>query len=306
MFVPEPSTLKYHAFMLSEKKRMMPASKFNLLPPEIFDHIMFLLGCDSNESLETCRQVCREWNQKIMNSLWEKPTKKWGAIIGRRFEKSWDDENLSLPAPFLQTEEKIYKALELENCGILHSDVIEKLADRCWFNEFSRSFPTPRQVACAGILAHKGLLKPVEWMSLRDVNLASIPAEHMGSLVSYVTERVDIFPDGICDLVTILDSVNISSMFIGRRTLNNDETQALVRALETRVKIVRLEFKLTAEVFTMYSGLGKCRSVRCWFDGRYDDATDAFTGGMLREWASDKDWTVTEGHMCNTFEMLRN
>ena len=285
---------------------MMAASKFDLLPPEIFDHIMFLIGCDSNESLETCRQVCREWNQKIMNSLWEKPTKKWGAIIGRRFVEGWYDEEITLPAPFLPTEEKIYKALELNNCGILHSDVIDKLADRCWFNEFSRSFPTPREVACAGILAHKGLLSPVEWLMLRDVNLASIPAEHMGSLVSYVTEKVDIHPDAICDLVTILDSVNISGvLFVGRRTLSNDETQALVRALETRVKTVVLEFKLTAEVFAMYSGLGKCRSVKCWFDGWYDDATDASTRGMLREWAIIKGWGVT-GHISNSFRMQRN
>ena len=91
-------------------------------PPEIFDHIMYFLGSTSSESIDICRLVCRDWNEKIMSSLWKKPTKKWGAIIGSRFEGSWD---VSLP-----TEEKVNKALELKAGGILNSDLLEKLAEK--------------------------------------------------------------------------------------------------------------------------------------------------------------------------------
>ena len=168
----------------------MAAFKIDFLPPEIFDHIMFILGSDSPESLDTCRLVCREWNKKIMNSLWENPCKKWGAIIGRRFEDTWDLDDSWGWEKFRIKDEKIYKALELKNDGILHSDVIEKLAERCWYNDDFRSLPSLQQVACAGILAHEGLLRPEMWMSLRDINLSSIPAEHMAALVSNVTENL--------------------------------------------------------------------------------------------------------------------
>ena len=255
---------------------------------------MFILGSDSPESLDTCRLVCREWNKKIMRC------KKWGEIIGIRFEDSWG----WVEEKFLIKEEKIYKALELKNDGILHSDVIEKLAERCWYSEFYRSFPTPQQVACAGILAHEGLLRPVTWMSMRDINLSSIPAEHMAALVSNVTEKVDIYETAIgCDLVTIFNSVNISCyFFIGIPTLNIDETQALVRAMETRVEMVCLELTLMPEVLAMYSGLGRCRKIKCRVrNWRLLDASRA----MLREWARSKNWEVTTDYS-NSFEMQRN
>ena len=57
----------------------------------IFEKIMLMVGLDSLESLDNCRQVCRSWNAMIMNKIWENPTKKWGEIIWRRIEKSWDD-----------------------------------------------------------------------------------------------------------------------------------------------------------------------------------------------------------------------
>ena len=57
----------------------------------IFEKIMLMVGLESLDSLDSCRQVCRSWNAMIMNRIWEKPTKKWGIIIQRRIERSWDD-----------------------------------------------------------------------------------------------------------------------------------------------------------------------------------------------------------------------
>ena len=63
----------------SEKRIMMATSnELDVLPPELFDNIMFLVGCESPEMLDICRQVCRAWNEKIMNSLKVNPSKKWG------------------------------------------------------------------------------------------------------------------------------------------------------------------------------------------------------------------------------------
>ena len=64
-------------------------NKWDLLPPEIFDEIMFLLGSEDPGSLDVYRRVCRDWNEKIMNSLQVNPTTKWGDIISRRFKLSW-------------------------------------------------------------------------------------------------------------------------------------------------------------------------------------------------------------------------
>ena len=56
----------------------------------IFEKIMLMVCFDSLESLDSCRQVCKTWNAMIMNLIYENPTKKWGKIIQRRIERSWD------------------------------------------------------------------------------------------------------------------------------------------------------------------------------------------------------------------------
>ena len=57
----------------------------------IFEKIMLMVGLESLDSLDSCRQVCRSWNAMIMNKIWENPTKMWGTIIQRRIERSWDN-----------------------------------------------------------------------------------------------------------------------------------------------------------------------------------------------------------------------
>ena len=59
--------------------------------PVIFDEIMLMIAHGSVESLDICRLVCRTWSEMIMNKIWENPTKKWGTIIQRRIERSWEN-----------------------------------------------------------------------------------------------------------------------------------------------------------------------------------------------------------------------
>ncbi len=70
--------------------------------PGIFEKIMLMIGLDSLESLDSCRQVCRSWNTMIMNKIWENPTKRWGTIIQRRVERSWER--------IFPSNDKIYQA----------------------------------------------------------------------------------------------------------------------------------------------------------------------------------------------------
>ena len=71
--------------------------------PGIFEKIILMVTrgsikdlniCDFHESLkdlDNCRLVCKTWNDMIMNKILKNPTKKWGTIIQRRIEKSWDE-----------------------------------------------------------------------------------------------------------------------------------------------------------------------------------------------------------------------
>ena len=76
----------------------------------IFEKIMLMVGFNSPESLDSCRQVCRSWNIMIMNEIWERPTKKWGAIIQRRINKSWGDLLQHPYFPCFPSDEKISQA----------------------------------------------------------------------------------------------------------------------------------------------------------------------------------------------------
>ena len=64
---------------------------FMLRHPGIFEKIMLMIAHGSLEDLDKCRLVCRIWNTMIMNLIWENPTKKWGSIINRRIQRSWEN-----------------------------------------------------------------------------------------------------------------------------------------------------------------------------------------------------------------------
>ena len=83
---------------------MADTQDFMLGYPEIFEEIMLMIAHGSLEDLDNCRLVCRTWNEMIMNKIWENPTKKWGPIIQRRIERSWNIQN------YFPSDEKISKA----------------------------------------------------------------------------------------------------------------------------------------------------------------------------------------------------
>ena len=64
-----------------------------MLPPEIWKKILYhaFIGQESPDTntLDNCRQVCREWNEMIKRSVWQKPNKEWGIITKCMIEKNW-------------------------------------------------------------------------------------------------------------------------------------------------------------------------------------------------------------------------
>ena len=57
------------------------------LPDMIFSDIMMMVGLESLESLHRCRQVCSKWNEKILETIWENPSRK--RIMKEKIERNW-------------------------------------------------------------------------------------------------------------------------------------------------------------------------------------------------------------------------
>lgn len=175
--------------------------------------------------------------------------------------------------------------------------------------------PKPTEVACAASLAHHGLLGRLSELSLCNENLSLVPADHLASLASCV--RLNVFIRDVyvsnCDLVPILDSLQCHMLSIARQSLSTEETQALVRAMETRVHTVVLgsdhffagssngDVNLDIEVLTTYSGEGKCSAVSCQDNtgARYNDDLRIWinktcrkkTGEQMQEKCESREWT---------------
>ena len=148
-------------------------------------------------------------------------------------------------------------------------------------------------------------------LELEVFNLTSIPAQHIASLVSSVTVSVDIREVRCCDLVTILDNVRCEHLYIYKRSLETEETEALVRAMEARVKEVELgDVTLEMKTLTKYSGHGKCNKVMSdgehYIGGEYGILLAEYRE-ELRSWATSKGWEVTSVDIYLAyFEIKRN
>ena len=169
--------------------------------------------------------------------------------------------------------------------GILPTGVMDSLAERV--RNAVWGGPQLQVITSAASLAHQGLLGSVEHLWLWD-DLTSVPPEHLASLVSSVTRSVIIKNVRGCVLLTILDSVKSRWLEFYKQSLGSEETEALVQAMESRLKEVWLDYKVTLDIRDLmeYSGQGKCREVRGYYDTapRYRE--------QLRTWATSRNWEV--------------
>ena len=123
--------------------------------------------------------------------------------------------------------------------------------------------PSDTDIAEASILAHNGLLGPIKELTLYDLDLSLVPTQNLDALVTSVTERVTI--DGVTniDLSSVLDKIECERLAI-RQPLSSKETQALLRAMETRLTAVSLydeDEAFDIETLTTYDGKGKCMTI---------------------------------------------
>ena len=190
------------------------------LPDVVFGDLMMILGLEGYieglEYLHRCRQVCQSWNKMIAQMT--------------KYKK----DNIRLKAECLAAkirEAKIREVWERWGVGIRFLNE-EKVNLR-----YTLQFQLPEILTVAS-LAHHGLLGSVEGMYLKNLDLASVPAEHLASLASFVTSRIGIINVSNCDIISFLASVKCVHLIIDRESLNSEETQALLQAMESRVKRV--------------------------------------------------------------------
>ena len=100
--------------------------KFNMmLPPEIRIKIMYYAIIGQEEpTLDYCRLVCRDWNEIIKRSVWQSPTKEWGAITKAMIENRWGVDRC------YPSHKMISHAKDLEMGGKLPTAVMKTFAER--------------------------------------------------------------------------------------------------------------------------------------------------------------------------------
>ena len=159
----------------------------------------------------------------------------------------------------------------LEARGLLPTELIESLLEQVSFRARSvgdrithkLEASTSEVISCAASLAHHGLLKSIRQLRIFDVDLSKVPSKHMVSLASCVTVSLHIWNVRGCDMISLLDSVKCRVLEIDEQNLSTEATQALVRAMETRVENAMLghwrEVTFDIEALTtQYNGQGKC------------------------------------------------
>ena len=146
--------------------------------------------------------------------------------------------------------------------------------------------PLLPKIITAASLAQHGMLGSVKMMRLEDVNLASVPAEHLASLTSGVSGGVLISNVSNCDMINIMDNVKSTVLNIRSQSLGSEETRALVRAMESDVTAVQLSVGVSLDIraLTQYRGQGRCEEV--WYEA------DMYIS-HLRSWAQGINWHAT-------------
>ena len=133
-------------------------------------------------------------------------------------------------------------------------------------------------ITSAAALAHHGLLGNIDCIELweDEVDLSSVPTRHLASLISNVTGKVMISynirkkkrkkkKERGCDLLPILERLKCEELHLFSQHLGREETQALMRAMESCLKDLVL---VHCDVKTpdMEALIEKCGHVKCYLE----------------------------------------
>ena len=156
-------------------------------------------------------------------------------------------------------------------------------------------------ISCAASLAHHGLLKSLEHLRMIDVDLGEVPTHQLVTLASCVTISLRIQNVSGCDMVAFLDSVKCRLLRIYGQKLRTEDTQALVRAMETSVFKVYIgnygEVTLDIEALTKYNHQGKCKYIYMAGWRYLEPETRDKYEEALSNWPAPYPWSVSHSHL---------
>ena len=126
------------------------------------------------------------------------------------------------------------------------------------------------------------------------LDLSSVPAEHLALLASNVTTVVSIRNVSNTDLSPILDNLKCIQFDTSGQSLGREETQALVRSMESNIERVSLGWlevvNLDIMALTQYNGEG-----RCWLVKSFGETSDRYREEMW-SWAWRIKWVADGDH----------
>ena len=172
----------------------------------------------------------------------------------------------------LPTYDDVVKALSRVETGNLQSEVMAEFAreiekshsDIIITRDTGNQEENEKAIALSNLLS-LGVIETVKHLRLHPENLRSLPGNHLQTLVSCVTESISIGKATNQDMAILLDNIQCKELYLVKQTLNQEETEALVRAMTSRVEILRLDFSnewdMDYDTFSKYKGDGKCREL---------------------------------------------
>jgi len=276
------------------------------LPRIPFDDIMTMVAHKSLADLESCSEVCSTWNKMIekdilknpavMDTIKDKTERAFGPKV-RMFSIFKEIGTRMLP-----NNEMISNAKWLSDKNLINIEVIERFAARLR-EELDILYPLDSLslLTCAASLAYHGLLGQADAekdtrIGLVNVDLTSVPTEHLATLASWVNFSCDvsIYKVSGDGLTSFLNNLKCESLRISNQSLSREETQALVLAMESGVEVVTLRsVTLDMETLVTYNGQGRCGEMRLECDYNEDPEMRRVNQG-LQIWARrSRNWKVT-------------
>ena len=217
---------------------------------------------------------------------------------------------------FFPTKGDIVKILSLVESGNIPAQVIQEAEEALKWPGLHGHECCPQQLTALASLAYQGIWESLEFLvlcnttpedpsesfstHLESLNLSSVPDEHLQALVQCVTSYVQIINVTNCNVSALLDCVNSRDLFLTQK-LKREETEALVRAMTSRVEVVYLgdphgfrDVQIDVETLTKYKGDGKCREIQCVWNwrqslGRWVEWMDLES---IERWAREMNWSI--------------
>ena len=252
---------------------------------------VMVLGQTSVKWRDTCKPVFRK-KTKEMSVAWSRddyiPTAEEVAIVERLLANNLIPSQIITGKVaavsevwsrnhYIPTEAEVDFVALLASNGHIPQQILAAKAAELGGNGSMIINPSLSRVAAAAALASHGYITHVGNLGLRNLDLDSVSAGNLANLVRCVSNWVQIY--GVRgDLSPVFGTAECSELSIGRTDLSTAETQCLLAAMVSGVRVVVLRRGVTLDMETLsqYDGKGECERVLAWWHTgrRYRDQVD--------------------------------